>query len=325
MNYVQATTGGGGWPLNVFLTPALAPLFGGTYWPGPDSTSAHRDHVGFLDILRKMEQVWRAQRQRCRESASEIADQLREFAQEGLVSREGLASQNVEGGDVLELELLDEAYEYFASRFDESFGGFGSAPKFPTPVNLQFLLALGQYPQAVTDILDEKDVEKAKNMVVKTLEIMWKGGIKDQIGNGFSRYSVTRDWSLPHFEKMYVHPLSVFLISPSNGSPIQALRSSPTAPHLSRRISSHSISNSPPSSPRHRHLPNLTTASRPSRRLLLLGRRRLPLPARRRRKARRRLLRLDTPRANHAVGRPRRPTSRALLGHQRRRQRAARA
>jgi uncharacterized protein YyaL (SSP411 family) len=202
MNYVQATTGGGGWPLNVFLTPDLAPLFGGTYWPGPDSTSAHRDHVGFLDILRKMDQVWRAQRQRCRESASEIAEQLRVFAQEGLVSREGLKNDDVDGGDALELELLDEAYEHFVAKFDSTFGGFGGAPKFPTPVNLQFLLALGQYPQTVVDIVGEKDVEKAKTMAVETLEAMWKGGIKDQLGNGFSRYSVTRDWSLPHFEKM---------------------------------------------------------------------------------------------------------------------------
>jgi uncharacterized protein YyaL (SSP411 family) len=205
MNYVQATTGGGGWPLNVFLTPSsLAPLFGGTYWPGPGSTTAHRDHVGFLDILRKMETVWRTQRQRCTESAKEIAAQLREFAQEGLVSREGLKGSVEEDGDELDLELLDEAYEHFARRFDSTYGGFGAAPKFPTPINLQFLLALGVYPQAVTDIVDEKDVENARTMVVKTLEAMWNGGIKDQIGCGFARYSVTKDWNLPHFEKMYV-------------------------------------------------------------------------------------------------------------------------
>lgn len=200
MNFVQATTGGGGWPLNVFLTPSLEPLFGGTYWPGPGSTTAHRDHVGFKDILRKMEGVWRAERGRCIESAREVSQQLREFAQEGLVSREGLKGDD--GGDTLDLDLLDEAYDYFAGRYDEKLGGFGAAPKFPTPPNLVFMLSLGQYPAAVKDIVGEDDVIKAKEMVLKTLEAMWNGGIKDQIGNGFARYSVTRDWSLPHFEKM---------------------------------------------------------------------------------------------------------------------------
>jgi uncharacterized protein YyaL (SSP411 family) len=202
MNYVQAATGGGGWPLNVFLTPGLEPLFGGTYWPGPSSTTAHRDHVGFLAILKKMEQVWRTQRQRCLQSAKEITDQLREYAQEGLVSREGLKSEDVNDGDALEVELLDDAYEHFAAKFDATYAGFGSAPKFPTPANLQFLLSLSQYPQPVVDIVDEKDVENAKAMAIKTLEAMWNGAIKDQIGNGFARYSVTRDWNLPHFEKM---------------------------------------------------------------------------------------------------------------------------
>ena len=105
MNYVQATTGSGGWPLNVFLTPALQPIFGGTYWPGPGSTIGG-EHINFLDILSKIRNVWRDQRQRCIDSARDIAAQLRDFAGDGSISRKDDAEH--EG---LDLELLDEAYE----------------------------------------------------------------------------------------------------------------------------------------------------------------------------------------------------------------------
>jgi uncharacterized protein YyaL (SSP411 family) len=199
MNYVQATTGGGGWPLNVFLTPDLEPLFGGTYFAGPGSSSA-RDTISFIDALNKMNELWTTQRQRCLESAKDITEQLRQFTREGTVSREGVSKD--EEGDVLDIELLDEAADHFSKRFDTAYGGFGIAPKFPTPANLQFLLSLGVYPEEVRHVLGEKDVANANSMVVKTLKAMWKGGIKDQVGNGFSRYSVTREWTLPHFEKM---------------------------------------------------------------------------------------------------------------------------
>lgn len=106
MNYVQATTGSGGWPLNVFITPDLEPIFGGTYWPGPGSTMAMGEHIGFVGILKKIRDVWRDQRQRCLESAKEITAQLRDFAEEGNISRKDGARH-----EVLELELLDEAYE----------------------------------------------------------------------------------------------------------------------------------------------------------------------------------------------------------------------
>ncbi|KAF1961549.1 hypothetical protein CC80DRAFT_543891 [Byssothecium circinans] len=197
MNYVQATTGSGGWPLNVFITPDLEPIFGGTYWPGPGSTTVMGDHIGFVGILKKIRDVWTNQRQRCLESAKDITAQLREFAQDGNISRKEGAEV-----DALDLELLDEAYEHFAAKYDEQFAGFGSAPKFPTPTNLSFLLKLASYPSAVTDVVGAMECTKAKDMVLATLTAMNKGGIHDQIGNGFARYSVTRDWSLPHFEKM---------------------------------------------------------------------------------------------------------------------------
>ncbi|KAK7533594.1 Six-hairpin glycosidase-like protein [Phyllosticta citricarpa] len=198
MNYVQATTGSGGWPLNVFLTPDLEPIFGGTYFPGPASTAVMGEQPGFLEILEKVREAWQNQRQRCLDSAREITAQLREFAQEGLISRSGEG----EAGDGLDIELLEEAYSHFAAKYDNEYAGFGKAPKFPTPTNLSFLLRLAQYPDAVEAIVGDKECQHAQEMAVETLKAMARGGIHDQIGNGFARYSVTRDWSLPHFEKM---------------------------------------------------------------------------------------------------------------------------
>ncbi|KAK8212572.1 Six-hairpin glycosidase-like protein [Phyllosticta capitalensis] len=198
MNYVQATTGSGGWPLNVFITPDLEPIFGGTYFPGPGTTAALGDSPGFLEILDKIRDAWQNQRQRCLDSAREITAQLREFAQEGLISKTGEG----EVGDGLDIELLEEAYSHFAAKYDNEYAGFGKAPKFPTPTNLSFLLRLAQYPDAVEAVVGDKECQNAKDMAVETLKAMARGGIHDQIGNGFARYSVTRDWSLPHFEKM---------------------------------------------------------------------------------------------------------------------------
>ncbi|KAF2865584.1 hypothetical protein BDV95DRAFT_612461 [Massariosphaeria phaeospora] len=198
MNYVQATTGSGGWPLNAFITPDLGPIFGGTYWPGPGSTMSLGNHVGFVDILQKIRDVWQNQQQRCLDSAQEITTQLREFSQDGNISR----SEGAEH-DGLELDVLEEAYEHYAKKYDRLHPGFPKgAPKFPTPSNLAFLIKLSQYPSTVADVVGAQECTHANDMVVATLNAMNKGGIHDQIGNGFARYSVTRDWSLPHFEKM---------------------------------------------------------------------------------------------------------------------------
>lgn len=204
MNYVQATTGSGGWPLNVFITPDLEPVFGGTYWPGPNHSMTAQgtlisQTVGFLQILGKMRDVWTKQESRCRESAKQITRQLREFAEEGVHSRQQGEESDVDG---LELDLLEETYQHFLKKYDNINGGFSIAPKFPTPVNLQFLLRLGKWPQAVMDIVGDEECSNAAGMVINTLRAMARGGIRDQIGYGFSRYSVTKDWSLPHFEKM---------------------------------------------------------------------------------------------------------------------------
>lgn len=199
MNYVQATTGAGGWPLNVFLTPDLEPVFGGTYWPGPSSTSLlGPDTVSFIEILEKLRDVWQTQRQRCLDSAKEITKQLKEFAEEGTHTYQG----DRQADEDLDVELLEEAYQHFASRYDTANGGFGRAPKFPTPSNLSFLLRLGIYPSAVSDVVGQEECENATAMAVNTLISMARGGIRDHIGHGFARYSVTGDWGLPHFEKM---------------------------------------------------------------------------------------------------------------------------
>jgi uncharacterized protein YyaL (SSP411 family) len=201
MNYVQATTGHGGWPLNVFLTPDLQPIFGGTYFPGPDSQMAKMGQgMGFGGLLERVQMMWMTQRQRCLDSARDVTEQLKEFAQEGNLG--GLRME--EDGDGLELELLEDAYEHFANKYDSTNGGFGSEPKFPTPANLAFLLTLGQFPGAVRDVVGHEECSHAARMVLKTLRHMTRGGIHDQVGNGFARYSVTKDWSLPHFEKMYI-------------------------------------------------------------------------------------------------------------------------
>ena len=198
MNFVQATTGSGGWPLNVFVTPDLEPVFGGTYWPGPTSNTApFEDQVDFLGILNKLSTVWKEQEEKCRLDSKQVLQQLKDFAAEGT-----FGDRLGEGSDALDIELLDEANAHFASTFDQKNGGFGSAPKFPTPSKLSFLLRLGLYPQVVLDIVGPEECRNAENMAITTLRKMARGGIHDHIGHGFARYSVTADWSLPHFEKM---------------------------------------------------------------------------------------------------------------------------
>ncbi|KAK3055027.1 hypothetical protein LTR09_004187 [Extremus antarcticus] len=202
MDFVQATTGGGGWPLNVFVTPDLEPVFGGTYWPGPKSERAQMGGANFEQILLKVSSAWKEQEDRVRENGKKIIEQLREFAQEGNLG--GRSGEKVEDDehDGLELDLLEESYQFYKGRFDSVYGGFGSAPKFPTPAHLKHLLRLGSYCPEVREVIGDDECLEARNMAVKTLETMAKGGIKDQIGHGFARYSVTRDWNVPHFEKM---------------------------------------------------------------------------------------------------------------------------
>lgn len=227
MNYVQAINGAGGWPLNVFLTPDLEPVFGGTYWPspgteliGPDGEEIPEDErIDFLVILQKMKEVWPQHESRCRQEAKEIVSKLREFAAEGTFGTHGFgATSNVgtssaaaptdvsgtpmAGDSDLDLDQLEEAYTHIAGTFDPVNGGFGIAPKFPTPAKLSFLFRLGLLPPAVTHVVGEKEVMDAKHMVYHTLRRLQQSGLRDHLGGGFHRYAVTANWSMPHFEKM---------------------------------------------------------------------------------------------------------------------------
>ncbi|RVX72841.1 hypothetical protein B0A52_03194 [Exophiala mesophila] len=228
MNFVTATTGAGGWPLNVFLTPDLKPVFGGTYWPGPSTSTGQasqqstQSHVTFLEILHKIQDIWTSQRERCLQASAEITTQLREFSAEGTHSHssvqiQGGAPASIEAPEPLELDLFDDALEHFISRYDPVHGGFGltpTSPKFPTPANLAFLLRIGAavatpstntrfgFFAPVSDILGHSSCVTAATMALHTLLAMSRSGLRDQLGYGFHRYSVTPDWNLPHFEKM---------------------------------------------------------------------------------------------------------------------------
>lgn len=169
MDAVVGMTGRGGWPLSVFLTPDLKPFFGGTYYP--------KD--AFIKILQNVNQLWETQREKIVESGQQLATHLQE------------ATQNVTGQKVSE-DLLVKAFDFFRSRFDETWGGFGPPPKFPKSVELSLLLRI-HHRSGESDAL---------KMVETTLDKMARGGMYDHLGGGFARYSTDKKWLVPHFEKM---------------------------------------------------------------------------------------------------------------------------
>ncbi|KAK3364516.1 hypothetical protein B0T25DRAFT_563528 [Lasiosphaeria hispida] len=224
-NYSEAVNATGGWPLNLFLTPDLYPIFGETYWPGPGTehslaaAALADDHAGdgeeacidFLALSKKIHNVWEEQEERCRREAFEMLSKLQDFAQEGTFSSTTAATltrelflpergANSDEADV-DLDQVEEALGRIAQMFDPTEYGFGT-PKFPNPARLSFLLRLAQFPDEVKDVVGEKEVENATNMALGTLRRIRDGGLHDHVGAGFMRFSVTRDWSVPHFEKM---------------------------------------------------------------------------------------------------------------------------
>jgi hypothetical protein len=169
MEACQAMTGSGGWPLNVFLTPEQVPFYAGTYFP-PESRMGM---PGWRDVLVAVAQAWRDRRDEIRAGGSGIAERL----QGGARLRPS--------SEPLREELLDSAVEGLRSQYDAANGGFGSAPKFPPASTLEFLMRRGE-----------------RDIVTHTLLAMCSGGMYDQIGGGFARYSVDPYWLVPHFEKM---------------------------------------------------------------------------------------------------------------------------
>jgi hypothetical protein len=177
MTFVQSTTGSGGWPLNVFLTPDLKPFFGGTYFP-PDT---RHGRPGFLQLLEQVAGVWR-------ERQGEVA-----ASAEALHARLETATTHLAPPDlVLTPDTLRRAALLFKETYDPDNGGFGRAPKFPQPAIPALLL---RHARRFGD-------SEAQQMVLHTCERMAAGGIHDQLGGGFARYSVDAQWLVPHFEKM---------------------------------------------------------------------------------------------------------------------------
>lgn len=177
MTAVQAMTGQGGWPLNVFLTPELKPFYGGTYFP-PDSRFGR---PSWTSLLERLAMLWKERRPDIENDAAGLARAVTEYA-----------SARDEARGRPEAAALEGAERSLRAAFDAEHAGFGEAPKFPMPANIRFLLRR----HARTGDAD------ARRMAVETLRAMTRGGIFDQLGGGYARYSTDHAWRVPHFEKM---------------------------------------------------------------------------------------------------------------------------
>ncbi|MBM3811747.1 MAG: thioredoxin domain-containing protein [Acidimicrobiia bacterium] len=177
MMFVQATTGAGGWPMSVWLTPDRKPFFGGTYFP-PDNRYGR---PGFRAILESIANAWANERAKILESSTDIVEQMKKQAE----VRPGQTNW-------LDESILEAGFNVFRRTHDPRLGGFGQAPKFPRPVAHNFLL---RYWKRTGN-------QEALDMVLLTLREMARGGMNDQLGGGFHRYSVDERWFVPHFEKM---------------------------------------------------------------------------------------------------------------------------
>lgn len=173
MAVCQALTGSGGWPTSIFMTPEQKPFFAGTYFP----KTARYGSAGFLELLRAIADRWQSDRQTLTDSAEGVLAFLQE-------------QETAQGS--ARAQLIDDAAAWFRQAFDAKYGGFGGAPKFPTPHNLLFLLT---HAEKTGD-------ETIRTMAETTLRQMYRGGMFDHIGGGFSRYSTDRMFLVPHFEKM---------------------------------------------------------------------------------------------------------------------------
>lgn len=175
--FVQMTTGRGGWPLTVFLTPHKVPFYGGTYFPA----TPRYGMISFPELLQRIDNIYQNEPQKIQQNAEEI----RHYFQE--LERRRPNDQMPDS-----TAALENFYHYLKNSFDQKYGGFTPAPKFPPVNDMKFLLAYYHYT----------GVKEAREMVLFTLRKMASGGIYDQIGGGFHRYSTDEKWLVPHFEKM---------------------------------------------------------------------------------------------------------------------------
>jgi hypothetical protein len=180
MRVCQTLTGSGGWPLHIIMTSDNKPFFAATYIPKENRFG----QVGMKELIPKIMELWATRRNELLESASKITELLEET--------ETGSQLTSAGSEELGASTMDEAYFQLSESFDDRNGGFGNAPKFPSPHNLTFLL---RYWKRTSDT-------KALKMVEKTLKAMRQGGVYDQLGFGFHRYSTDPRWLVPHFEKM---------------------------------------------------------------------------------------------------------------------------
>jgi uncharacterized protein YyaL (SSP411 family) len=194
MTFVQAMTGGGGWPMSVWLTPNLQPFVGGTYFPPEDRYG----QPAFRKVLERIAAAWKQDHEKITEQGTKIADALRQSQ-----------TAPVASADKIDAKVLEAAYEQLAHIFDAEEGGFGNAPKFPRPVTFNFLTRFyargcgtGFQPVSEDRLEAEAIGKKALEMDLFTLRKMAAGGMHDHLGGGFHRYSVDRYWHVPHFEKM---------------------------------------------------------------------------------------------------------------------------
>lgn len=183
MAYVQMVAGRGGWPMSVFLTPDRKPFFGGTYWP----KDGRGGYPGFLQILEHLDRVWQSRRSEVQDEANRNAEELAKYFS---------AAVPAEGG-ALDPSLYTHALQALTQDFDAENGGFGTAPKFPPHTALDLLMG-----HALSEFAADEERQVALTLAFVTLEKMCLGGIHDQVGGGFHRYSTDERWLLPHFEKM---------------------------------------------------------------------------------------------------------------------------
>ena len=192
MTYVQQTTGQGGWPMSVWLTPEGKPFFGGTYFPPDD----RHGRPGFITVLNAITRHWSEQREKILSGADEIVAALQRHAAEG-PARDGESAAGDAPLHEAAAGAFEQGYQYFHEAYDAQWGGFGGAPKFPraSALNFIFQVATLQGPQSELGA-------DAVRMATHTLQKMAEGGLHDHVGGGFHRYSVDEQWFVPHFEKM---------------------------------------------------------------------------------------------------------------------------
>ena len=195
MQAVQALTGQGGWPMTVFLLPDGRPFYGGTYFPPRDRQYGREAMPGFPRVLMTMAEAYKNHREQIEEQAAQIGDYLQKRSSAPLMGRGSAAPLGA-----LPLEMLGTASRELAAAFDSTHGGFGNAPKFPNTMSLEFLLRMHLHRERGE--IGSKATAPEKEIVETTLRKMANGGIYDQLGGGFHRYSVDAEWLTPHFEKM---------------------------------------------------------------------------------------------------------------------------